>query len=125
MIVRQNLEIEVSVLLATTVDVLLSFSHKMGPNPDQLGLVLIQHRGSIFAATSSFLPLKTYILSPVVSFHFWMPFLRETELKDENPIFSVLLKIQQKTDTSFGVEELNGRKRKVNFRELNLVSKPK
>ena len=125
MIVRQNLEVEVSVLLAASVDVLTSFSYKMGPNPDQLGLVLIEHHGSIFAATSSFLPLNTYILSPVISFHFWVPFLRESELEDENPIFSVLLKIQHKTDTSFGVEELNGRKRKVNFREFNLVSKTK
>ena len=69
--------------------------------------------------------MNIYKVSPVVSLHFWVPFLRESELEHENPIFSVLIKIQHKTDTSFGVEELNGRKRKVNFRELNLEAKPK
>merc|ERR1712172_119370 len=86
-----TLEVEVSVLLATSIDVLLRFSYKIGPNP-------------------------------VVALHFWMPLLRERELEHENPIFSVLIKIQHKTDTSFGVEELNRRKRKVNFRELNLLN---
>lgn len=33
---ERNLEVEVSVLLATSIDVLLRFSHEMGPDPDNL-----------------------------------------------------------------------------------------
>ena len=51
-----------------------------------------------------------------------MPFLRKSELQDKNPIISVLLEIEHESNSSFGVEELNGRKREVNFGKLDLVS---
>ena len=49
---RRNLEVEVSVLLATSVDVFLSFSHKMGPYPENL------QKASNFAQDNKKLPLN-------------------------------------------------------------------